>query len=205
MALSFYNYDGNLDAFRLALRDCIILFLVSIAVSIVASIVIAGLAMHFIHQAQTTTSVAVVAKIAESGNPTLHLAALFINNALMCALMIAIPYTIQRKWGKYLIFGAIISLGFLTGAVMLVVTAQHGVLFMLSSLVPHGLFELAAFFICTAFGIMVMRQNNFPTTHTFKEIWNGAIKDLMIIVIPLIVCAAIIETYITPILMSLVG
>lgn len=199
----FFEYEGTSASFMQAVKDSINVFLVAVVVGIVACLVFAGLAMHFIHQSQTASSVAVVEKVAQAGNPVFHFIALFINNLAACVLMLAIPYTIQRRWGKYIVFGSLISLGFLTGAVMLVVAGQHNVLFMLSSLVPHGFFELNAFFFCTSYSIMVMRQDNFYTPRPLRDLWTQAWKALMIRVIPLVLCAALVETFITPVLMSL--
>lgn len=200
----FYEYEGNYITYIQAVRDSICLFLSSVALSMVACVVISGLAMHFIHQSQTTTSVAVVAAIAESGNPVLHFGALFINNLVFCVLMLIIPYAIQKSWGKYLIYGAIMSFGVLIGSVILIVTGQHNIMFMLSSLIPHGIFELSAFFLCTGYGLMVFRSPTYPVFKPAWDIWNMSIKGLLIYyVMPLTLIAAIVETYITPILMSM--
>lgn len=201
--MPFYNYEGNKDSFYKALFDCVALYIVAIIIGTICCIAIAGLAMSFIHQTQTTSSVAVVNKVAETGNPLLHFIALLFNNTAMCLLMLIIPYAIKKKWGKYLIFGPIISLGFLTAAVSLIVTGQHNILFAISSLLPHGIFELSAFFLCTGYSLMVMRNVAFPLQPPLKDIWSHALKGLLGIVIPLLLISTSVETFITPLLMSM--
>lgn len=202
--MTFYEYEGTKQEYYRALKDCILLFVAAVVIGSIACIAVAGLAMHFIHQSQTSTSVAVVSKVAaQTGSPFVHFLALFFNNLLMCILMLAIPHGIQRKWGKYLVFGSIISLGILTGAVILVVTAQHNAVFTASSLIPHGIPELAAFFICTAYAVMLMRQESFYQSRPISELWKNSWSKLMSWIIPLVLMAALIETFITPILMAM--
>jgi stage II sporulation protein M len=195
----FYDKAAHIKA----AKECIILFGVAILVGIVACLIFAGLAMHFIHQSQTTSSIAVVNVISKSGDTTVHLLALFFNNLVVCLLVMFLPYAVQKAWGKYVIYGTIISFGMLTGAVILVVTSQNNLLYALSALLPHGVPELGAFFLCTGYGIMLFRNPDYLSTAPLREAWNPAARAIITWVIPLVFLAAFIEAYITPILMSL--
>ena len=200
---NFWDYIADWPTYRKTLLFVVALFFVCIVVGIIACLIFAGLSAHFIHQAQTASSLAVVTKVAEKAGPTGEFFGLLFNNALVCLLAIFMPYAIQRKWGRFLIYGPLMSLGLLTGSVILVVTAQHGTLFTIAALVPHGILELTAYFMSAAYALVVFHTSDNPGEEPLKQAWNGGIKKILYYVIPLVFLASLVEAFITPYLMSI--
>lgn len=70
---------------------------------------------------------------------------------------------------------------------------------LLFGILPHGLFELTAVFLCMALGLYI--GTNWLRRHkqyTFKKLFRYTIISYCSLVLPLMILAALIETYITP-------
>lgn len=135
---------------------------------------------------------------------TISAFALFKNNTLACLYCIlqgCIPFFYLDVFA-FLINSA--SLGII-GAVY--TTTNMSLLVLAAGLIPHGIFELPAIFISLAMG--------FKTCSLFGKRITGKIESLDVkgymfnvfrvfvwIVIPLLLVAAVIEAYITPICMN---
>ena len=123
-------------------------------------------------------------------------------------------------WGKNLLASALALVGgFLTFSLLPVLTLifngvivgyaikpilyLHGTDFLLASLIPHGILELPAFFLAASVGIyMGIEQalkliNKRPKTYSAKT----AAKFFVYIIFPLLLVAAFIEAFITPLIM----
>ena len=200
---NFWDYIADKPTYIKMLKQVTALFFACVVVGIVASLIFAGLAQHLIHSSQTTSSLAVVTKVAEKAGPVGEFLSLLFNNLLVCLLAIIMPYAIQRKWGRFLVYGPLMSLGLLTGAVLLVVTSQHGLLFAAASLVPHGIFEMSAYFLSAAFGLVVFKVSDTPGSEPLRDAWKYGIKKLLYLIVPLVLVASVVEVFITPILMVL--
>jgi len=93
------------------------------------------------------------------------------------------------------IFPVIISLvnGYLVGFVASIAVQNEG-LSVLWSLVPHGIFELPAVFISLGLGLklstFIFEKNKIKA---FKEYFLNSLRIFLLIVIPLLILAAIIE------------
>jgi stage II sporulation protein M len=199
----FWDYIADKPTYIKMLKQVTALFFACLVVGIIASLVFAGLAQHLIHSSQTTSSLAVVTKVAEKTGPVGEFLSLLFNNFLVCLLAIIMPYAIQRKWGRFLIYGPLMSLGLLTGAVLLVVTSQHGLLFAGASLIPHGIFEMSAYFLSAAYGLVVFKVSDTPGAGPLGDAWKYGIKKLLYLVVPLVLVASLVEVFITPILMTI--
>jgi stage II sporulation protein M len=97
--------------------------------------------------------------------------------------------------------------GFVIGAVSALVMEQESVLFLIAGFLPHGIFEIPALLIALAaslrFGFNTLRG-------LFRKSYRNTIKPgfienvkLLGIAAALLVPAALIETYITPIFLGL--
>ncbi|MGI6110125.1 MAG: stage II sporulation protein M [Eubacteriaceae bacterium] len=75
-------------------------------------------------------------------------------------------------------------------------------------ILPHGIFELSALFICMGMGVylclVLSKKCLRRQTASFKSVILGSCKVFVLIVIPLLITAGLIETYVTPYLVSLV-
>lgn len=127
---------------------------------------------------------------------TLLLAAkLFVNNLQACVLM----FLGGASFGLLTVF--IISMnGFVIGSVLELVRREHDPLYVIAALVPHGIFEIPAFLISGALGLMLAKA-------LWRE-WEGAGdaadralslgRTFLIAVVPLVAVAACVEAFITP-------
>ena len=108
--------------------------------------------------------------------------------------------------GLTLFLGNIALIGGVMGAASLV--GYSPLLTFVAGVLPHGIFELSAVFLATAAMLRVGAQLVTPQTDkSLGEIFLLSLADWFRIfiglVLPLLVIAAIIEVYITPILIRL--
>ena len=104
---------------------------------------------------------------------------------------------------------ALFSNGALIG-IMLSYYQQHGlsVLLALAAIVPHGIFELPALVIAGAAGLclchaLTRKILHSPQAPSLLQTAENVLRLLLLTLFPLVLIAAIIETYITPALLSL--
>jgi stage II sporulation protein M len=127
---------------------------------------------------------------------------LFFNNLEACILL----FLGGASFGILTIF--IMSLnGILIGAIMEIVHKEHSVAFVAAAILPHGVFEIPAFIISGALGILLAQS-------LINEWYNGADtaedakkfgRTFILYVIPLVAIAAFVEAFITPIIIHLVA
>jgi stage II sporulation protein M len=126
---------------------------------------------------------------------------LFFNNLEACILL----FLGGASFGIITIF--IITLnGILIGAIMEIVHADHSVAFVAAAILPHGIFEIPAFIISGAIGILLAQS-------LINEWYNGTdtaddarklARTFIMYVLPLVAIAAFVEAFITPIIIHLV-
>jgi stage II sporulation protein M len=127
---------------------------------------------------------------------------LFFNNLEACILL----FLGGASFGILTIF--IMSLnGILIGAIMEIVHKDHSFAFVAAAILPHGVFEIPAFILSGALGILLAQS-------LIAEWYNGAdtaedakkfCRTFILFVIPLLAIAAFIEAFITPIIIHLVA
>lgn len=64
------------------------------------------------------------------------------------------------------------------------------------AIVPHGIFELPAFLLSAAIGLRLGREvlKRKGERHLKKELWNG-LRMYLILILPLLLIAALIESF----------
>jgi stage II sporulation protein M len=134
-------------------------------------------------------------------NPLEMCGKLFTNNLEACILLLLGG----ASFGIFTIF--IMSLnGVVIGAIMEIVHQDHSVAFVAAAIVPHGIFEIPAFIISGALGIMLAQS-------LITEWYGGAdaagdapryARIFLMYVIPLVAIAATVEAFITPLVIQLV-
>ena len=182
---------------------CMLAFLAVCALSAV----VLGL---FAEQAQAIVE-SFMAEVQQSGlvdeNGSISLAALFGNNlqaTLTATVMGFVPF----------VFLPVFSLA-LNGAVIGAVLALSGAMGMqtgqvvLLGLLPHGIFEIPAIMLGVAMGLYLCRQMNGtlrkrPGTPKIEAVLPHLCRVTVFGVVPLLVAAAVIETFVTPLLLGLV-
>ncbi|MEM2214800.1 MAG: stage II sporulation protein M [Candidatus Nezhaarchaeales archaeon] len=95
--------------------------------------------------------------------------------------------------------------GVILGALGFFVAEEKGVLFLLTGLLPHGVFEIPALLISCALGIgigMSVVRRIHRKDVSIGSVVISCIKAYFKIVMPLLVLAAFIEVYVTPLLLQ---
>jgi len=127
---------------------------------------------------------------------------LFFNNLEVCLLL----FLGGASFGILTIF--IMSLnGILIGAIMEIVRKDHSVAFVAAAILPHGIFEIPAFILSGALGIMLAQSliaEWYFGTDTNTDAQKFA-RLFILYALPLIAIAAFIEAFITPIVIHLVA
>jgi len=129
-------------------------------------------------------------------------AKLFFNNLEACILL----FLGGASFGILTLF--ILSLnGIVIGAVTEIISHGHSVIFIAAALLPHGIFEIPAFLISGALGLLM--------AHSLIAEWYGAgdtaadtiefARLFLLYVLPLIAVAALVEAFITPAVIQLVA
>ena len=124
------------------------------------------------------------------------------NNLYACALCVglgAVPFLFLTAWAvlsNSMVIGAVLGYGSASG----VVPAFRAIVL---GLLPHGIFELPAVFLSMAMGLYLCRTLSLKILGRAKEerilpLLNNLAKAFVLVVIPLIVAAAVVECCITP-------
>ena len=127
---------------------------------------------------------------------------LFANNLEACILL----FLGGASFGILTIF--IMSLnGIVIGAIMEIVRHDHSPLFVAAAILPHGIFEIPAFIIAGALGILLAQS--------LTAEWYGSgdsaddarkyARIFLLYVLPLVAVAACVEAFITPVVIHLVA
>ncbi|MDD1695484.1 MAG: stage II sporulation protein M [Methanoregula sp.] len=127
---------------------------------------------------------------------------LFFNNLEACLLL----FLGGASFGILTIF--IMSLnGIMIGSIMEIVHNDHSVAFVAAAILPHGIFEIPAFILSGALGILLAQSLIAEWYHeadTGEDAKRFA-RRFAVYVIPLVAIAAFVEAFITPIIIHLVA
>jgi stage II sporulation protein M len=138
----------------------------------------------------------------DGDNPLDMFAKLFANNLEACILL----FLGGASFGILTIF--IMSLnGIVIGAVMEIVSKDHTPLFVAAALVPHGIFEIPAFIVSGALGVLLAQAliAEWYGTGDSAEAAYAYARLFLIFVLPLVLIAAGVEAFITPVVIHLVA
>jgi stage II sporulation protein M len=127
---------------------------------------------------------------------------LFINNFETCILL----FLGGASFGILTIF--IMSLnGIVIGAIMEIIHQDHSWTFIAAALLPHGIFEIPAFIIAGALGILLAQSliaEWYGGGDTSRDAQRLA-RIFLLYVLPLVAVAACVEAFITPVIIHLVA
>jgi stage II sporulation protein M len=135
-------------------------------------------------------------------NPADMCVKLFANNLEACIML----FLGGASFGILTIF--IMSLnGIVIGAVMEIVHTDHSALFVAAAILPHGIFEIPAFIISGALGILLAQSliAEWYTGHDASADAARYARTFLIWVLPLVAIAACVEAFITPAVIHLVA
>jgi stage II sporulation protein M len=138
----------------------------------------------------------------DATNPLDMFVKLFFNNLEACILL----FLGGASFGILTIF--IMSLnGIVIGAILEIISKEHSVLFVAAAIVPHGIFEIPAFILSGALGILLAQvliaewygnADSAEAAHVYAKLFVA-------VVLPLVFLAAGVEAFITPIVIHLVA
>ena len=77
-----------------------------------------------------------------------------------------------------------------------------------AGIIPHGIFELPALVLAAAMGFticltLVKKVLHVPGTPLMRDLVSDVLRVLLMVVLPLLVCAAVAEAFLTPEIMTL--
>ncbi|MDD1684893.1 MAG: stage II sporulation protein M [Methanoregula sp.] len=127
---------------------------------------------------------------------------LFTNNLQACILL----FLGGASFGILTIF--IMSLnGIVIGAIMEIVRKDHSVLFVAAAILPHGIFEIPAFILSGALGILLAQSliAEWYGAGDTAVTARGYARLFILYVLPLVAIAACVEAFITPVVIHLVA
>jgi stage II sporulation protein M len=97
--------------------------------------------------------------------------------------------------------------GLVLGVVSYIFIEQFNIAVLLSGLLPHGIIEIPAIILSTASGLLIWRsfyRYVLYDENNLKNDFISAIKFFLLIITPMLIIAALIETFITPHILDLV-
>jgi stage II sporulation protein M len=120
---------------------------------------------------------------------------IFVNNLEACILL----FLGGASFGILTIF--IMSLnGIVIGAILQLVQQNHSPAFVAAAIVPHGIFEIPGFVIAGALGLLFSQAlvNEYYGSGDAASDAEKLSRTFVLVVLPLIAVAAIVEAFITP-------
>ena len=97
--------------------------------------------------------------------------------------------------------------GILIGSIMEIVHQDHSLIFVAAAILPHGIFEIPAFILSGALGILLAQSLIAEWYHGGDAAGDAGrfARVFLLYVVPLVVIAAFVEAFITPIIIHLVA
>jgi stage II sporulation protein M len=128
-------------------------------------------------------------------NPVVVMFNIFLNNLEACILL----FIGGAVFGVLTLI--ILSMnGFLIGAIAELFRSENGALYVIAALLPHGIFEIAAFILASTLGLLLGEA----IWHEMHGSGDAALRAselgriFICYVVPLLAVAAIVEAFITP-------
>lgn len=135
-------------------------------------------------------------------NPLYILLTIFLNNSFVSLLSLVLGLALGVFPILFIAFN-----GYFVGVISYVVSQQRGFLFIFLALLPHGIIELPMVFLSASIGLRlgyhVFLYLIGRPTELKKEFIQG-IKLYFRWIMPLLFVAAVVETFITPLVLSLI-
>jgi stage II sporulation protein M len=128
---------------------------------------------------------------------------IFINNTI--AMFIAILFGIVLGIVPLLV---LVLNGFIIGTIVRLLIVENGLAFIVAGLVPHGIIEIPLLLLSTSIGMKIGYEVLLALAGKPSDIKIEFIKGMKFFfywMVPLIFVAALIETFITPVIMYLVA
>lgn len=125
---------------------------------------------------------------------------IFQNNvtALFYALLESIVFGLSS-------IGLIAVNGIIIGVFFILISEKISLAYFIAGIIPHGIFEIPAAIISASMGlkigVSVVQRARGKSASVLSEIFS-ALKYFILIVVPLLFVAALVETFVTPVILS---
>jgi stage II sporulation protein M len=152
---------------------------------------------------QSVSGLEELVQMLEGLSPLEIMLLIFINNTI--AMFIAILFGIVLGIVPLLV---LVLNGFIIGTIVRLLLVENGLPFIIAGLVPHGIIEIPLLLLSTSIGIRIGHEVLRALAGKPSDIKGVFIKGMKLFfywMIPLIFVAALIETFITPVIMYLVA
>lgn len=205
---SVNELDDNTQ--NITLRSLIPYFVLGTAIYLVLLFIgyTAGIEQPAVAQQVAQKFQAVQGNILDSQPVYIEAFLLFVNNAFLGFLAFYAGYMFAQGTGYW--FGSIITTLFSAtqiGAIIASIVNRAGIKLTLIAILPHGILELSALFMCIGMGVMLGYRIMLGRSENPNYMGNAMIKQCQIIfakyIIPMYLVAALIEAYITPAIIQL--
>lgn len=131
----------------------------------------------------------------DSAAPALLSWQIFFNNLKICLILFVGGVT----FGAATLF-ILISNGYVIGNISGVMLREYDLSYFMATIVPHGIFEIAAILIASALGLQMGRSLYLDAQGRDNAgltcVWYG--ERFLLVVIPLLLIAAVVESFATP-------
>ncbi len=131
----------------------------------------------------------------DSSTPALLSWQIFFNNLKVCLILFIGGMT----FGVVTLF-VLVSNGYVIGSISSVMLRGYDVSVFAATLVPHGIFEIAAILMAAALGLQTGRSLYLDAQGRDNAgetcLWYGT--RFLLVVVPLLIIAALVETFVTP-------
>jgi stage II sporulation protein M len=191
----------NLRAFLTDLKPYIVLsaivFTLSIAVGYIAYGVYPEYAM------QSVSGLEELVQMLEGLSPLEIMLLIFINNTI--AMFISVLFGIVLGIVPLLV---LVLNGFIIGTIVRLLLVENGLPFIIAGLIPHGIIEIPLLLLSASIGMRIgheVLRALAGKPSDIKDVFINGMKFFFYWMIPLIFVAALIETFITPVIMYLVA
>jgi len=137
-------------------------------------------------------------------NPVLILFAIFLNNAVKSFLAIVLGVLVIVPI-MFIVFN-----GYILGIVMCESARLNGPLYVAAAILPHGIIELPMILLSAALGtrigmMVLLRISGKISTEEILSTLKWSISFYFRWILPLLLVAAVIETFITPVVLRILG
>lgn len=131
----------------------------------------------------------------EKINPFLLFIFIFLNNSIKTLLVILLGFLFGIAPLFFIIFN-----GFIIGIITAIIAKDSGIINVLAGTLPHGILEIPAAILASAYGLWlgVKFYNKLRKKDSFKKYFIFALKKYIKIIVPMLLGAAFIEAFITP-------
>ncbi len=127
---------------------------------------------------------------------------IFLNNAFVSLLFLVLGLALGVLPVLFIAFN-----GYFVGVISYLVSQERGLLFIFLGLLPHGILELPMVFLAAAIGLRLGHQVFSALIGKPTQIKREFIEGLTFYfrwILPILLVAAIIETFITPLILSFI-